>query len=829
MMKMKRPGGSWKTRQRASDSPTRAFGNGGKGINASPDASDGRSPRKRSGSDEEKPSIEMLGHHETLDDLSFANHADGMKAIQQQVVDTMEEAVQRRRLSSETDAMSEASEVSRDLGHGEAATPTTLRHRKPSRSQQQQQHHELNDREYDGHSGGSMNGDHLNGMPHGTEDGARRSSRVDEKSREINFMGDANKKQVYVQINAQVMEVDFNKKEFDVDAFVKFFWRHDYKANGHPEYLAGNKEIGNEKKLAGPGFWRNYHIFDSSSIQFPVDQKNMFHNTIKQEYKSDPLLAYDIFDEYGIVGVQYRVRTLLASNFNLRTYPLVNLSLPMSIGLRHRDWEICLAKPMFLQEPGLASSPHLGRLLLQTGTPFCTAVSDQLQEYIPRPPFIDVKKPKKPVFKIRVLFNGTAHWTHIILPMHLILSLMEFALFLPEDQLESKLSVALGVLFGAVGTMHTIAQRQELDLLPYATLLDNYVAHTFGLVWAVSVANFVLYYLHMAQVSSDVIWTVKICTAVVFFLFWALLFRVCHLVSQGNLNFLEFNPLIRWMFVSSYDQSEVANQEGRSFGRLMKSPKATANTAGSFSGFGKIKDALPDILAIEHEHSMVGQHRKGDLGKLNLMQESLSGSLKRLPWTPRFGRAKQGAGAAMPGGKPTWECQSDSGWVAYDAEISAMLESSYSGQLRIRFETRFKVKGVMAAEVWSDRVEYEIDWDTYEQVNLKSLKRRPIRRILGNLSKLHNSNEKVVATHAPQNTLSNGPPKDSEIERQRQFQAEAGSGQQAVVQEAPSLENTPQGTERRELGVQQAGESETRAPAVAGANGSSAAVVPVIP
>ena len=204
---------------------------------------------------------------------------------------------------------------------------------------------------------------------------------------------------------------------------------------------------------------------------------------------------------------------------------------------------------MFLLEPGLAASPHLGRLLLRTGTPFCTAVSDQLQEYIPRPPFIDVKKPKKPIFKIRVLFNGTAHWTHIILPMHLILSLMvrttsstesphhrailtlsnlplnpprsqAFALFLPEDQLESKLSVALGVLFGAVGTMHTIAQRQELDLLPYATLLDNYVAHTFGLVWAVSVANFGLYYMHMAQLSTDIIWGIKICTAVIFLVYW---------------------------------------------------------------------------------------------------------------------------------------------------------------------------------------------------------------------------------------------------------------------------------------------------------------------
>ena len=105
-------------------------------------------------------------------------------------------------------------------------------------------------------------------------------------------------------------------------------------------------------------------------------------------------------------------------------------------------------------------------------------------------------------------------------PTHPPTHLQEFALFLPEDQLESKLSVALGVLFGAVGTMHTIAQRQELDLLPYATLLDNYVAHTFGLVWAVSVVNFGLYYMHMAQLSVDLIWSIKICTAIVFLVYW---------------------------------------------------------------------------------------------------------------------------------------------------------------------------------------------------------------------------------------------------------------------------------------------------------------------
>ena len=98
---------------------------------------------------------------------------------------------------------------------------------------------------------------------------------------------------------------------------------------------------------------------------------------------------------------------------------------------------------------------------------------------------------------------------------------MVFALFLPESQLESKLAVALGslhfqtdirlgfpsptipqtrhqishvrppttllphvigVLFAAEGIAARIAEREELDLLPYATVLDNYASSVFVLV-----------------------------------------------------------------------------------------------------------------------------------------------------------------------------------------------------------------------------------------------------------------------------------------------------------------------------------------------------------
>ena len=64
-----------------------------------------------------------------------------------------------------------------------------------------------------------------------------------------------------------------------------------------------------------------------------------------------------------------------------------------------------------------------------------------------------------------------------------------------------------------------------------------------------------------------------------------------------------------------------------------------------------------------------------------------------------------------------WECESDRGWVEFDGRVSAMLESAFGAHLHIRYETRFKVKGVRKREAWSDKAEYEIDWDTYEQVS----------------------------------------------------------------------------------------------------------------
>jgi len=50
-----------------------------------------------------------------------------------------------------------------------------------------------------------------------------------------------------------------------------------------------------------------------------VSQLNLFHNTLSQEHKDHPVLAYDIVDGQGVVGVQYRLRLNLQTSFNLRT------------------------------------------------------------------------------------------------------------------------------------------------------------------------------------------------------------------------------------------------------------------------------------------------------------------------------------------------------------------------------------------------------------------------------------------------------------------------------------------------------------------------------
>jgi len=76
-----------------------------------------------------------------------------------------------------------------------------------------------------------------------------------------------------------------------------------------------------------------------------------------------------------------------------------------------------------------------------------------------------------------------------------------------------------------------------------------------------------------------------------------------------------------------------------------------------------------------------------------------------------------------------WECKADSGWVAYDDKTSESLEKTSKGHLECRFQARHEIQGRLRKKVHSEWEEYLIDWDKYEQVNVRNKKRRPIRRM----------------------------------------------------------------------------------------------------
>ena len=61
-----------------------------------------------------------------------------------------------------------------------------------------------------------------------------------------------------------------------------------------------------------------------------------------------------------------------------------------------------------------------------------------------------------------------------------------------------------------------------------------------------------------------------------------------------------------------------------------------------------------------------------------------------------------------------WECETDTGWSEYGADIAARLESAF---------------GARAAISWNTHgFSYSVDWDRMQQVNEKTGRRRGIRR-----------------------------------------------------------------------------------------------------
>lgn len=78
---------------------------------------------------------------------------------------------------------------------------------------------------------------------------------------------------------------------------------------------------------------------------------------------------------------------------------------------------------------------------------------------------------------------------------------------------------------------------------------------------------------------------------------------------------------------------------------------------------------------------------------------------------------------------PTYPPISPAGWVAFKPKIAESIENAFHDRLECRFEARHKIKGVFKTDTFSDWEEYIVDWETFEQVNVRTQKRRKIRRV----------------------------------------------------------------------------------------------------
>ena len=80
-----------------------------------------------------------------------------------------------------------------------------------------------------------------------------------------------------------------------------------------------------------------------------------------------------------------------------------------------------------------------------------------------------------------------------------------------------------------------------------------------------------------------------------------------------------------------------------------------------------------------------------------------------------------------------WEALSNEGWTSFGEDIhgdsiSEQLEENYKAKKELRFQCQFTVRGRLGRSTKTSVTSYKIDWETYEQVNRKTNKRRQIRR-----------------------------------------------------------------------------------------------------
>ena len=110
-----------------------------------------------------------------------------------------------------------------------------------------------------------------------------------------------------------------------------------------------------------------------------------------------------------------------------------------------------------------------------------------------------------------------------------------------------------------------------------------------------------------------------------------------------------------------------------------------------------------------------------------------------------------------------WEAMADEGWTHFAEDIhgdsiSAQLEAHYKAKRELRFQCQFTVRGRLGRSTRTSIASYKIDWETYEQINTKSNKRRQIRRVArpglgGAVSGLGGGRGSITATVAGAATM----------------------------------------------------------------------------
>ena len=67
-------------------------------------------------------------------------------------------------------------------------------------------------------------------------------------------------------------------------------------------------------------------------------------------------------------------------------------------------------------------------------------------------------------------------------------------------------------------------------------------------------------------------------------------------------------------------------------------------------------------------------------------------------------------------------------WVPVQPELARRLDEALEFKYELTWKTQHKMKGMIGYTVKSTKANYSVDWSTFSQVNMKTKKKRPLRR-----------------------------------------------------------------------------------------------------